>query len=486
MQKLVQKIKEKITVDYCKLSIVSNPDGLLWNADVQNLLQKNYDIEVVCGSQLQLRTHFELVYKKHKTDTKFVYLAPDISHILPDMANESFVCQFTASDLFPLFSDKSLLNSQPADVLAELINTMPLRKIPMSECRLMVDKIKKDVEERRHRSVEHFRNLLLHSSTEWDKGAETYSLISDIIEKAVRTGAYEHLSPEFSAINNSFQVWLDEHYFALQNSSPVIRPYCVSKILPHLVEKYGQSQKVSLVVVDGLALWQWSILRDYLHEKGIKTDDSITMAWIPTITMLSRQAIFRGANPRPDYNQNPASEKKLWTDFWRERGFNYFQLQYLSDADEFAINEGVTRLAYVTSEMDEKMHACKDLKDLHSLTENWCPRIYDKIATMKSLGYVVYLTSDHGSTDAFGKRSLTSVEKVFLYKDGSRGKRHLIYHHAGEIEKMYESLSSIMDILKHDNWMAIRDNSALIREGDQIVTHGGCNIKEVVVPFIKI
>ena len=73
--------------------------------------------------------------------------------------------------------------------------------------------------------------------------------------------------------------------------------------------------------------------------------------------MLSRQAIFRGGRPQMDYKQSPEAERRLWHDFWHQVGMSSYELQYLYDNEEFAINEGVNRLAYVTVEMDYKMHA---------------------------------------------------------------------------------------------------------------------------------
>ena len=70
-----------------------------------------------------------------------------------------------------------------------------------------------------------------------------------------------------------------------------------------------------------------------------------------------------------DYNQNPNEESKLWRNFWQTRGVNSWEIQSIYDSDEFAVNEGVTHLAVVTVEMDEKMHAAYDYRDLLTLTE---------------------------------------------------------------------------------------------------------------------
>ena len=143
------------------------------------------------------------------------------------------------------------------------------------------------------------------------------------------------------------------------------------------------------------------------------------------------------------------------------------------------------RLVVVTVEMDEKMHASTDYKDLLSLTENWCPRIAEKIKTMKSAGFTVYLTTDHGSVLSHGWRPLTQVEKVFLYKDGSRGARHLIYKEIDEQQRFYNS-NSDLPMLRHDNWLIIRNDRCFANEYKDMITHGGSHFLEVVIPFIII
>ena len=104
------------------------------------------------------------------------------------------------------------------------------------------------------------------------------------------------------------------------------------------------------------------------------------------------------------------------------------------------------------------------------------------------MGFTIYLTSDHGSTLAIGQRPLTPVEKVFLYKDGSRGKRHLIYNidHVDEQRKLYDSASGNMKLLLRDNWLAVRDFGAFERSGVSLITHGGSSFTEVVVPFVQL
>ena len=44
--------------------------------------------------------------------------------------------------------------------------------------------------------------------------------------------------------------------------------------------------------MDGMSFTQWNIINDYLINNQFKTEVSPTLAWIPSITSVSRQSIF--------------------------------------------------------------------------------------------------------------------------------------------------------------------------------------------------
>ena len=484
MSKLIKKIAQKIMVDYCRLSIVENPDGFLTQDAVRHLLIQESGIEVVVGNNLQLRIHYELHYKSNKKK-RYIYVCTNRNALLADMKQEAHLCYFSVSDIFPLFADKTLVRKQPYELLDILYEQVGMKKVPMQDCGMVVASVIFDLKDKKRRSADFFNDQLSDVDIDWNNPACTILQVSHIIAKAIKEGVYEGITHRIDTINDTFQRWIDAEYFATLQSNPLLKAKSVNKILPHLSAKHSNNEKVALLVVDGFAFWQYTILKDFLKKVHFSIEDGCTLAWMPSITMLSRQAIFRGSDPLQDYKQNPENEKKLWYDYWKQQGFGSYEVQYIYDTDEFAINEGVKRLAVVTVEMDEKMHSSSDYKDLCSLTENWCPRITEKIEAIINAGYTLYLTTDHGSVLSHGWRSLTPVEKVFLYKDGSRGMRHLIYNNKDEEERFYKENSDI-PMIKHDNWMSIRDNSCFAKDNTTMITHGGSHFLEMVVPLIKI
>ena len=482
--KLIQQVAKRITVDYCRLTFVRNTDGFLNNVEVCTLLNQECQIEVVRGSQLQLRLHYELEYKS-RPEERFVYVCQQTDTLLPDMLQAGKVLDFSISDLFPLFADKALVRRQPLQVLEWLYDEIVLRRISLSEGKFLVETMQRRYDELRNNSVSHLRERIHQIEVNWAESQKTIDAVSAVMVDAIKAGVIEEMDSDIERINSMFQEWIVEHYFAMLQSNPLLSAKSVNKILPHLAANYRHEDKVALMVIDGLAYWQYVVLKRYLDSLGVKTQDSTIVSWLPSITMLSRQAIFRGNTPVMDYHQSPDNERKLWRSYWQSHGIGQFETQYISDDDEFAINEGVKRLAVVTVEMDKKMHSSYDYRDLLSLTENWCPRITAKIKTIVNAGYTLYLTTDHGSVLSKGWRALTQVEKVFLYKDGSRGKRHLIYNNVEEYQRFAKE-NGELGMLAHDQWLCMRNNLCFARDNERMITHGGSHFEEVVIPFVKI
>ena len=95
-----------------------------------------------------------------------------------------------------------------------------------------------------------------------------------------------------NAFNNRFQRFIDNTYGSLFSLSGVRKPVVVSRILEHINAK--PAKKKALLVIDGMNYWQWSLLGKALSEAGIIYSSNASLAFIPTITAWSRQAIFKG------------------------------------------------------------------------------------------------------------------------------------------------------------------------------------------------
>jgi hypothetical protein len=82
--------------------------------------------------------------------------------------------------------------------------------------------------------------------------------------------------------------------------------------------------KVALLVFDGLAFDQWVRIREHLiaNQQPLAFDESTAFAWLPTVTSVSRQALFSGLRPREfdDSIDHTNKEEALWKAFWQNEG----------------------------------------------------------------------------------------------------------------------------------------------------------------------
>ena len=103
-----------------------------------------------------------------------------------------------------------------------------------------------------------------------------------------------------AAVDEAFSSWLVRHYAALANLPPV-PPAMVHHVPRFLARELASSPhaKVALVVVDGMSWAQWLVIRDLLAQRHKRFDfrEDATFAWLPTLTSVSRQALFAGLPP---------------------------------------------------------------------------------------------------------------------------------------------------------------------------------------------
>ena len=98
-------------------------------------------------------------------------------------------------------------------------------------------------------------------------------------------------------VDRAFFAWVERRYAGLHNQPPT-SPVMVHHLPRYLARQIADDprRKAALVVVDGIALDQWLVLRDVLatQRPDLRFREDAAFAWVPTITSISRQAIFAG------------------------------------------------------------------------------------------------------------------------------------------------------------------------------------------------
>jgi len=464
------------------LLLVRNPDDFLKKEEVQKaLLEKG--IRIFDQDGIQLRIDFELKYKQNPTNT--IYLISSLDGLLEDIKAAAVYIDFQLSDYFPEYHAKTILGCD-LTMLEILFEKKPVSTLNKTETESYIAKYSEKALEEKSYDLNDFReqlnSLLAKEKVNWHS---TIEIISKGLLGTIGTKTSKELLHEVTRTNEIFQTELSTSFKQSINSSPIKRPRVVSKILDHLDSQY-KSNKVVLVVVDGMAYWQYLILKKALDT--FKVSEDITYSWIPSITQLSRQAIFKGSIPESNYIQNPRNEEKNWFKYWENKGLDKYQIKYNHETIETEGLDQIKRFGIVYKDLDEKMHSSTDYADLKNLTENWMERskIISTFEKLLDQGFTIFLTTDHGNVPANGWRNLKGREKLGTNKSGSRSARHLEYSEQWIADEFLENNPDLKNsIVQDDRVLYIKDNLSFSNKSE-LVTHGGSHILEVLIPFIKI
>ena len=480
MDKFVETILQKITRQGCNLSIVKNTDGFLSRVDTQQMFIKEAGVTLLADSPLALRVHYERWYKG--SGERFCYIVNDLDEILPDIKAEAFCCEFSVADVLWGYDRGELFRwNPPYSVLHHLFENKLNSYLNAAQTREEMGYVSEDMHVYDLEKIsENVRSIQL----DW-LSAETMEKVCRCILSAISNRMYPRMEFLIDEINGKFQSFIDNNYIGLLTKSHLTRPYSVNKVLAHINSAHKEHvDKVALFVIDGMSYWQYLMLKDMLAEKDINPVDNICYAWMPSITKLSRQALFRGDMPKDSYVQNPQNESKLWFEYWKKRQFPASTIWYEHNGS--IVNpELYNRYGYVTTSLDNHMHGCRDLKDLYDLTSNRLVEILPDIMKLYDAGYTIYITADHGNVYSHAWRTLNAQEKAMLYTNESRGGRHLIFTKEEHLKYFFHENPGLTDD------MYIRGNYAVWRtakcfKGENEVTHGGCHFLEMIVPFAKI
>ena len=339
----------------------------------------------------------------------------------------------------------------------------------------------------------------------WLQFARLWSQLSSLIHDPTRS-APPGIPEQFKALRDrvdiAFQSWMGKRFAGLHNQ-PAIPPVMVHHI-PRTMARYLESdkkEKAVLIVLDGLAMDQWIALREVLSEQrpSLKFREDGVFAWIPTLTSVSRQAIFSGKAPMffPSTIQTTQQEPVLWQQFWDEQGLAIHESAYLKGlgdgsletAEEIISNPRVRVAGLVVDKVDKIMHGMElGAAGMQATVRQWAQDGF--MAGLLDLcldhGFRVYLTSDHGNVEAMGcgRPSEGVVADI-------RGERCRIYPEKGLRHSLRGKFPDTIEWPSHGlpegfYPLLAKDRTAFIHKGNRIVGHGGIALEEVIVPFVHV
>lgn len=317
-------------------------------------------------------------------------------------------------------------------------------------------------------------------------------------------------------IEACFAEWMQLNYASLHNLSPFLRPTMVHHIPQHIAQHFtatgagaaggGPPKKHALIVVDGMAVDQWVVLRDALADQlgsDIQFEEDGCFAWVPTLTGVSRQAIFAGTEPMFFASSlgRTSREKSQWTRFWEERGAKRVEIGYVREGkdqpdedflqDIFKVSEHpkMRILGVVVGKIDQSMHGIKTGSGgLHAVVREWAKSgtMAKLLRTLLDDGYEITITADHGNIHGQG----IGKPKVGVVAD-ERGERAHVFNDEltrADVAAEYPKAIVWPQIGLPDDWRVLLapGRGAFVPKGRHTVGHGGIAMEEVIVPLVKV
>lgn len=331
--------------------------------------------------------------------------------------------------------------------------------------------------------------------------AEAILLANDQAE-AIPESTGERIKNLQAQVDAGFAGWLFKRYAGLVNLPPV-PPVMLHHLPRFLARQMGEDRnsKIALIVVDGLAMDQWLVVRDALasRQPGFRFREQAVFAWIPSLTSVSRQATFAGKAPIffPNSIQTTDKEPALWAQFWADQGLMPNEVVYLKGLGDGGLENVSEALSHpkarvaglVVDKVDKIMHGMEmGTAGMHNQVCQWAkqPYLNTLLDLLLDRGFRVYLTSDHGNVEAegCGRPSEGAVADL-------RGERVRIYPDAalrGKVKERFPAALEWGTVGLPEDYLALLApaRQAFVQEKQRTVSHGGVSVEELIVPLIQI
>jgi hypothetical protein len=305
-------------------------------------------------------------------------------------------------------------------------------------------------------------------------------------------------------VQTAFSTWIMRRFGPMSTLPYLPRPVLGHHVPHYLAHHLGQAgtERAALLVIDGMAIDQWRILRGSLEGRHI--DEHAIFSWIPTLTQVSRQAIFSGRIPLEFATSIEGTHRESlhWSNFWLDRGLSERAIRYLMPQgrkESFeslsaeilgaADDEEVRVIGAVIGLIDQSMHQVSlGTAGLHGLVEVWgrTKQLAGLVDSLLQRGFAVFITADHGN--AFGRGIGKPDVGVTAQQRGERAHIFRNKDFRDSTAPLYPNAIEWPPVgLPHDYFPLIAPYGAcFMPEGKEAVSHGGIALEEVMVPFVRI
>jgi len=261
-------------------------------------------------------------------------------------------------------------------------------------------------------------------------------------------------------------------------------PVLVSSVMEYIS---GRSDRFTIVVMDGMSEFDWRVLRESFA--GIPYEESAAFAMVPTVTSLSRQSLLSGKYPRDLASPwTTSKEKSEFVGRALKMGFDPERVAYLRGYDA-ELPYGCECAAFVVLDVDERVHGqyggrAGMLKDMELLRDGG--KLAELVRRLSKAGMDVYISADHGNTPCVGRGRVTGAG----VETETKSRRMLVVNDLADVSDKQEKYGLVQcpgGFLPQDlRYYVCPSGVSFDNPGENVMSHGGMSIDEVVVPFITV
>lgn len=294
----------------------------------------------------------------------------------------------------------------------------------------------------------------------------------------------------WAQLDERFQDWLRSQYGSQLSRTWINGPVSLDKVQPFLATRQPASERILLIVLDGLGFAQWSLIRERARLRVVRAGG--TLAMLPTLTEVSRQAIAAAGRPTQfaDSLRSTSKEPKHWSTAWADAApgavWKRIDGARIEELDTIPLATA-TVVGVVLSITDELMHSAEQMGDvgLHSGIDTWIrSEVLDTlVARATDLGFETWITADHGNLECIPTKE--PREGAFVERAGTRVRRYgskSLRDEGAAVGLRWDQLPGY----PVDEAERLLFAPGRTGWGPSRVSHGGLSLDEVIVPFVQV
>lgn len=474
-----QRIRKILQIEYEKRLLIYDTESFASCFDYASMLMAN-DFTVYLYDDIE-RIRYIYETQIRNSDVPCAIIVTSDIYVPTDIRNDFFEVRLSLKTLYPQMSIPVLREHiYDLDLIDRSYDDFERNCIRESETKYYIEKYSYSGSNIREHILEQEYAIRLMIS----KGA-TYSdwiRIAMMNARLERYACLQQIDRDQSFIDDAFKSFVENGYQKLASVASKDAPV----ILPKVIDRIATGEKVALVVADGMSMFDFEILSEYMDSLDYTLGGSYAM--IPTITSISRQALLAGKYPQQ--LENPFSLAKEESGFYaavQEKGYSKQQCFYGRGYDSEP-GSMVKIATIIINDIDDMVHGQRQGRmGMYNDVKLWAQqgKLQDLLHRLLNKGFKVYLTADHGNTHCTGKGNI----KKLGVETETKSKRMVVLKDFADVsedleQRTFEYPGYYMN--KNYQYRICNGRTSFDNKNEDVMTHGGITLEEVIVPFVEV